>query len=82
MTFVFPSVNGTVKPKERSGHVAVHYDGYIVVWGGYNRVRTYNLHKDITLGSGLCYYENISFDVEFLKTIALFFQFSKSLVIK
>ncbi|XP_068752608.1 kelch domain-containing protein 2-like isoform X1 [Montipora capricornis] len=37
MTFVFPSVNGTVKPKERSGHVAVHYDGYIVVWGGYNR---------------------------------------------
>ena len=39
MTFVFPSVNGTVKPKERSGHVAVHYDGYIVVWGGYNRVR-------------------------------------------
>ena len=38
MTFVFPSINGR-KPEERSGHVAVHYDGYIVVWGGYHRVR-------------------------------------------
>ncbi|XP_027049639.1 kelch domain-containing protein 2-like [Pocillopora damicornis] len=35
MTFVFPSINGTVKPRERSGHVAVHHDGYLVVWGGY-----------------------------------------------
>ncbi|KAJ7375175.1 Kelch domain-containing protein 2 [Desmophyllum pertusum] len=35
MTFVFPSTNGTVKPRERSGHVAVHFDGYLVVWGGY-----------------------------------------------
>ena len=38
MTFVFPSINGR-KPEERSGHVAVHFDGYIVVWGGYHRVR-------------------------------------------
>lgn len=36
MTFVFPSINGR-KPEERSGHVAVHFDGYIVVWGGYHR---------------------------------------------
>lgn len=39
MTFVFPSTNGTVKPRERSGHVAVHFDGYLVVWGGYYNVR-------------------------------------------
>ena len=38
MTFVFPSINGTVKPRERSGHVAVHHDGYLVVWGGYCNV--------------------------------------------
>ncbi|XP_078358271.1 kelch domain-containing protein 2-like isoform X2 [Oculina patagonica] len=36
MTFVFPSMNGTVKPRERSGHVAVHFDGYLVIWGGYH----------------------------------------------
>ena len=40
MTFVFPSINGTVKPRERSGHVAVHCDGYLVVWGGYCNVST------------------------------------------
>ena len=38
MTFVFPSINGR-KPEKRMGHVAVHYDGYLVVWGGYYRVR-------------------------------------------
>jgi len=37
MTFVFPSINGTEKPRERSGHAAVHFDGYVVVWGGYYR---------------------------------------------
>ncbi|CAH3046793.1 unnamed protein product [Porites evermanni] len=36
MTFVFPSINGR-KPEKRMGHVAVHYDGYLVVWGGYYR---------------------------------------------
>ena len=38
MTFVFPSINGTVKPRERSGHIAVHFDGYVVIWGGYYNV--------------------------------------------
>lgn len=38
MTFVLPSINNTVNPSERSGHVAVHFDGYIVVWGGYHSV--------------------------------------------
>lgn len=42
MTFVLPSTNNTVKPSERSGHVAVHFDGYIVVWGGYHSVRIAN----------------------------------------
>lgn len=38
MTFVFPSINGTVKPRERSGHIAAHFDGYLVIWGGYYKV--------------------------------------------
>lgn len=38
MTFVFPSINGTVKPRERSGHIAAHFDGYLVIWGGYYNV--------------------------------------------
>lgn len=43
MTFVLPFINGAAKPTERSGHVAVYYDGYVVVWGGYYRVRTYKM---------------------------------------
>lgn len=35
MTFVFSSINGTVKPRERSGHIAAHVDDYLVIWGGY-----------------------------------------------
>lgn len=38
MTFVLPFINGAAKPTERSGHVAVYYDGYVVVWGGYCRL--------------------------------------------
>lgn len=49
MTFVFPSINGS-KPEERSGHIAVHYDGYIVVWGGYHRVRIDYHFKNKRLG--------------------------------
>lgn len=47
MTFVFPSINGTVKPRERSGHIAAHFDGYLVIWGGY-----YNVSLRINMGSG------------------------------
>lgn len=43
MTFVLPFINGAAKPTERSGHVAVYYDGYVVVWGGFCRVRTYKM---------------------------------------
>ena len=50
MTFVFPSKNGTEEPKERSGHVAVHFDGYIVVWGGYYRVSTLQFTQQTSLG--------------------------------
>lgn len=38
MTFIFPSINGTVKPRERSGHIAAHFDDYLVIWGGYYTV--------------------------------------------
>lgn len=47
MTFVFPSINGTVKPRERSGHIAAHFDGYLVIWGGY-----YNVSLRINMGGG------------------------------
>lgn len=52
MTFVFPSINGTLKPRERSGHIAAHFDGHLVIWGGYFDVRNLTCFKSLTMGGG------------------------------
>lgn len=52
MTFVFPSINGTLKPRERSGHIAAHFDGYLVIWGGYFNVRKLTCFKSFKIMGG------------------------------
>ena len=36
MSFFFPALSSNIKPPTRSGHVAVHWNGFIAVWGGYH----------------------------------------------
>ncbi|XP_048585301.1 kelch domain-containing protein 2 isoform X1 [Nematostella vectensis] len=48
MSFLY-SDSSENTPEERSGHIAVYYNGHILVWGGYHDIEWYHDEDDIVM---------------------------------